>query len=862
MFIPYDYQKRVLKAFAQRKNIILVIPTGGGKTDAARLPFLQSQAHEDGILPGKAIYAVPMRVLATQFQAGCKELQRELNPDLFLELEKTYWQFDSSLYSLQTGETPEDPQFESMVVSCTIDQLLASALGVPYSIDSRKANINAGAIASSYLILDEPHLYPLSQGGRSYKGAFTTTIELLRLLKDLTRFIFMSATISSKLVERLSQLLDAEVITVDDKELAVLNKERGRTWERSNNAMKAEDILSKHDHCSLVVCNTVQRAQTMYLQLHEAIQQQGRDIDIRLLHSRFTDEDRQQQSKDLQQLLGKHQWNKGIYQGNKEVIVVATQVIEVGLDISVQVLHTELAPVNSIIQRAGRCARFESQRGRVLIYPLPQPDNPEQKVSTLPYAAHTCEETWRAIARFDQQSVGFREEQQLIDIVHTEADLDLLQRYEAHRDELQKIITKSLQTNERSDSAELIRDITQVQLLIHNTPELVIQQEPWRWQSFSFHPSLLLGKHWDNLSALANSLGLWTCKKAVLAKEEQSMEEQEEDNHKIATYTWDPVTSATDVLSSLVLAMPNQLVTYDKDLGLVFLDGRLPLSEAWKQRLREGQYQSALCERRRSQDNGGETRQQTYETHIEGLANAYHYAIYHELAYTMNSLEQLLGLLTGTIDYAIQLAIATHDLGKLDDKWQRWARAWQRLQAEKTHALKYYVEPARDVFLAKTDYDYRSKEQREWQKTLAEKRPKHSCEGVMIGRSMLMHSLNVTNQNSPNLPVARAICSAITHHHTPRAHEYGKTNVNPMAQAAVEAAITKVCRDGAWKCDLARLCLSFDRGDLFPENASKGLYTKLDLASGEQARRETWLALLIVRALRLADQRADRYIRF
>src|SRR2546429_4733925 len=54
-----------------------------------RLPFLQSQAHEDGILPGKAIYAVPMRVLATQFQEGCKALQEELNPDLFLELERS-----------------------------------------------------------------------------------------------------------------------------------------------------------------------------------------------------------------------------------------------------------------------------------------------------------------------------------------------------------------------------------------------------------------------------------------------------------------------------------------------------------------------------------------------------------------------------------------------------------------------------------------------------------------------------------------------------------------------------------------------------------------------------------------------------
>ncbi|MGH2509222.1 MAG: CRISPR-associated helicase Cas3', partial [Ktedonobacteraceae bacterium] len=336
MFEPYPYQQRILNAVLGGKNVILQIPTAGGKTIGAALPFLQDRANSTGLLPEKAIYTVPMRVLTTQFKRTCREFrEQELHPARFHDLEKQYQRFDRAIDSVQTGETPDDPQFESMIVACTIDQLLASALGVPYSLGHNAANINLGAICGSYLILDEPHLYPLTNEGRSYKGALTTCLEMLRLLNGLTRFVFMSATMSSELIERLRVMLDAVVITVDNAELAQINQGRHRTIERApvDAEMSAECVLQAHQQCSLVVCNTVQQAQEMYLELHTLLQQRDQATQLKLLHSRFTDEDRHDQGKALSQLLGKEQWKQGVYQG-PNVIVVATQVVEVGLDIS------------------------------------------------------------------------------------------------------------------------------------------------------------------------------------------------------------------------------------------------------------------------------------------------------------------------------------------------------------------------------------------------------------------------------------------------------------------------------------------------------------------------------------------------
>ncbi|HEX6479713.1 MAG TPA: CRISPR-associated helicase Cas3' [Ktedonobacteraceae bacterium] len=441
------FQERVLKHVLHGDSVILQAPTGAGKTRAALAPFIQNLARGDNALPYTCRYAVPMRVLANQFYRDYQSLADNIDKGALTRLVDTYQRIKHDAVSIQTGEQSDDPQMESTLTFCTIDQLLASFLAVPYGVDGIRANLNVGAVIGSYLVLDEFHLYPLLRDGKSFYGARTTTIEMLRLLKSTTPFVLMTATFSSSLLNRLKDLLDARVETItDEDELKAIVKGRTRTFELSDLPMTAETILNQHDGCSLAICNTVLRAQELFLQLKARVGNHGPKVI--LLHSRFETEQRKQLSQAIEHELGPQQWQDNLYQG-QNLIVVATQVVEVGLDISVRTLHTEIAPVNSLIQRAGRCARFRQQQGRVIIYPLPTGED-GKPLGTLPYSKETCDTTWTALEDFHNKPVGFTEEQKLINAVHSSEDSDLLDRYERNRQTITSDIFQSFNTNKRS----------------------------------------------------------------------------------------------------------------------------------------------------------------------------------------------------------------------------------------------------------------------------------------------------------------------------------------------------------------------------------------------------------------------------
>jgi len=479
----------------QGKNVILQAPTGAGKTDGALAPFVQNLEHEGDALPYTCVYATPMRVLSTQFYDKYQKRIAQVDKRRGTRLVKPYEDLQLKPISIQTGEQQNDPQFESIITFCTIDQLLASFLGVPYSVDGRCANINVAAIVGSYLVLDEFHLYPLLREEESCYGARTTVLSMLRLLQDTTRFILMTATFSTALLEELKHLLNAEIVKVTDEDLKIITAGRERMFEVSETAMNAETILTRHNKCSLIVCNTVLRAQKMYWQLKDEAEKRG--IETILLHSRLTALDRVSSSAKVVRELGpapeewsgeeRYGWKDGKYYG-KNLIVVSTQVVEVGLDISVEMLHTELAPANSIIQRAGRCARFAKQKGTVIVYPLKDTDGNE--VSHRPYHKQLCDDTWLALQRLDNPIVSFKQEQALLDFVHTEEDRSLLARYnsgQGHGHIVERIFI-SLNENKRSITSSLIRDIAQVHVLrdlrkLSCPRDGILHQENFSWRN-------------------------------------------------------------------------------------------------------------------------------------------------------------------------------------------------------------------------------------------------------------------------------------------------------------------------------------------------------------------------------------------
>jgi CRISPR-associated endonuclease/helicase Cas3 len=111
-------------------------------------------------------------------------------------------------------------------------------------------------------------------------------------------------------------------------------------------------VLAASSGRTIAICNTVPRAQALYTALRAAL---PADVPCLLLHSRFFKPDRADKEGQLGALLGKT--------ASGRAVLVATQVIEAGIDISCDDLHTELCPTNALVRRAGHRARVRAGSG-------------------------------------------------------------------------------------------------------------------------------------------------------------------------------------------------------------------------------------------------------------------------------------------------------------------------------------------------------------------------------------------------------------------------------------------------------------------------------------------------------------------
>jgi CRISPR-associated endonuclease/helicase Cas3 len=140
-----------------------------------------------------------------------------------------------------------------------------------------------------------------------------------------------------------------------------------------------------HGRITLVVCNTVDRACATF----DALRELGRTSDLELVHSRFRPTER---AGWRERFLSRSACTPGA-----DRIIVATQVVEAGVDISAGCLVTDLAPWASIVQRVGRCARYGG-RGHVVIV-----DRGRDEKSAPPYDVAELDAAWVALTALGLQ---------------------------------------------------------------------------------------------------------------------------------------------------------------------------------------------------------------------------------------------------------------------------------------------------------------------------------------------------------------------------------------------------------------------------------------------------------------------------
>lgn len=591
--------------------------------------------------------------------------------------------------------------------------------------------------------------------------------------------------------------------------------------------MQAEVIVDRHDGCSLVVCNTVLRAQQMFLALQHELRRRSSTTRLMLVHSRFTNDHRQEKQQRLEQAIGKDAWKDNDYHG-PDIIVVATQVVEVGLDISVRTLHSEIAPANSIIQRAGRCARFAQQHGHVYLYPLAEGER------HLPYDRSLSDATLDAFAQFNDQHLGFSEEQQVINAVHTEEDRALLAAFHGNQVLLRDKIFRGIGQHDRSIATELIRYVQQVPLLVHADPSGAIRERPWDWQSFALSPYSLQAR-WNDLLTAAYAVRPFGDDRPIAWQarldESDRMESDRDQGERVPSrYVWDRLDLPQSIPTALMIVLSPEVATYDEQLGFRLNDGRLPLP--WL----DAPFASEELNRGVKKKTFDPYEQETYAEHIRGLLNAYHDSrLRGDLRYVAGHLEATLNLPNGSVDRAVRLAIACHDIGKLGEGWQRWAHAWQQALVSK-YGETY--RPQKAPF-AHTDYNW--KRHREIERGFKPVRPYHACEGAYLA-ARIVHAIIADKQ------LAKAITAAIARHHGATSTQYAQIQLIPDAAQYILKMLHEASHRESWQVDNAVIISTIkSSGDL--TDAWMTLPRK-------EIELETWLYFVIVRALRLADGRS------
>lgn len=809
----YPYQEKVKKLIHSGRSVILQAPTGAGKTRAALVPFIEAffdfPAEQ---FPKKCIYSVPMKVLANQFEAEFNSLATKYRRIHRREINVT----------IQTGDRPEDPQLEGDLIFATIDQTLSNFLCIPYALGNGRATINAGAVAASYLIFDEFHLY-------DPKAALPTTLHMLRMLKGITPFLLMTATFSNTMLAELAIELDAVVVPEDETERSALqsipSQQKERSFQTIEHTLTPEAVLKHHPKAgrSIAICNTVDRVQGLF----DGVKQGApAGVEVKLLHSRFYPDDRAAKETWLQREFGK---DKMAYQVDS-AILIATQVIEVGLDITCDVLHTELAPANAVLQRAGRCARYAGEQGEVYIYQLPLTKNGE--TNYLPYRDHgqkeICDLTWQAFVEESRTEhvLNFVDEQTILSEVHGAADELLIQKLRNERFAHKAMMAAAMGYQERGVTRDLIRDVNNRNVIVYPGPnDDATQKNPWRWESFSLFSGSVYGA-FKKLDELADEIGHddW-----VMMRLNQMDETVEEWVGSEPKFIWKPIYDESQLAMTLLVAVNPRFAVYDEERGLrlgIVNDKPFPFRER----------------KRKRQPDGGpySYQQETYKEHIAGLYQTYRepfpdrkrkvtrQPLQAEMAHAFRGAEQRFGFPVGTLDQAARYIIASHDLGKLGLRWQDWAHRWQQAVEKEVPA---------DQMLAHTDYDA-SDEQYRMQKKLGN-RPPHAAESAF---GMEEITWEMFGQNKV---LYRAINTAITRHHG-ATHKGSVQAFKAHSQAlpALREAFQLVGLEGL---SLEQVQLEFEAGEEL-----RGLMVDPEKAS------QFLLYLLLARVLRLADQRSQQ----
>lgn len=427
---PYGWQLR-LGEDPECQSRLIDIPTGLGKTAAVVLAWLWNRVHhQNPNWPRRLVYCLPMRTLVEQTAENVEfwlwntlwanpenEDLRWLcgfDPDEEFGKQETpptdrmrspiilMGGEDQSPFKRQWDIWPEKPA----ILIGTQDMLLSRALNRGYGMSRYRWPMHFALLNNDVLwILDEVQL----MGGGLWTSA---QLDWMRECRFKPQFAaktwWMSATLGGEFLDtsdRLSEkipkpatfhmdpaemeslvLLKAarpisELKLKPPQKKSTTKKVKSPPTQQSIFIQIADDVGEKHikGTLSLIVCNRIAIAQDICRALYN--QESIQDVSIKLLSSRFRPADREET---LRSVIDFESARKA-GDPSPGLILVTTQVVEAGIDISATRMWTQLAPWPSIIQRLGRLNRDGRSNDLAQAYVFDFPEDKQDPYASAPY---------------------------------------------------------------------------------------------------------------------------------------------------------------------------------------------------------------------------------------------------------------------------------------------------------------------------------------------------------------------------------------------------------------------------------------------------------------------------------------------
>ncbi|CAN5772076.1 hypothetical protein BH09MYX1_BH09MYX1_36700 [soil metagenome] len=388
-FPAHAWQREVGEADVCRDRILRV-PTGFGKTAGVVLPWLFHRvAKGNRAWPARLIFCLPMRVLVEQTERAIIEwlAKAGLHVPVVVLL--------GGRHESTWLERPDAPT----IIVGTQDMLLSRALARGYGSSRGLWPMEMGTIHNDALwIFDEVQLMDVGLATSTQLHAFRTD-DAASARGPLRRSFswWMSATLQPRWLESVDFTRMGALAQVPSTRIGAELRDGGlwdvrKSLDVRPHASAPEEVastaLTEHraGTTTLVIVNTVDRARKV-----EAALGKGKGaVEVRLVHSRFRGAERR----------GWDFLSRKAAVPEAGRIIVSTQVVEAGVDLSAASLVTDLAPWPSLVQRFGRCARYAGEAGRIVVVGAP----PAEARKAAPYELEELAAAAEALARITSRT--------------------------------------------------------------------------------------------------------------------------------------------------------------------------------------------------------------------------------------------------------------------------------------------------------------------------------------------------------------------------------------------------------------------------------------------------------------------------